>query len=59
MFTDERSQTEISAEFNIETEYRKVSEKYYELLKKQKDNAAFIKVIIYFMILLQLFDVYY
>ena len=47
MFTDERSQTEISAEFNIETEYRKVSEKYYELLKKQKDNAEFIKVLIY------------
>ena len=59
MFIGGRSQTENSTEFNIESEYKRVSEKYYELLKKQKDNAEFIKVIIYFMILLQLFDVNY
>ena len=59
MFIGGRSQTENSTEFNIESEYKRVSEKYYELLIKQKDNAEFIKVIIYFMILLQLFEVNY
>ena len=48
MFIDGSSLSKKSAEFNITIEYKNISEKYYDLLKKQKDNAEFLKVIFFY-----------